>query len=600
MRRLAIVFATSLLFANRAVAQRPQMAVPPDLLTKAELNAFRLTETYDETISFLERLAKLSPLIKLSYFGTSGQGRRLPLVVASKDATLTPESRWKSGQPAVLVLNSIHGGEVDGTDASLILLRDIALGNRPGLLDNLTLLVVPIYNVDGHERVSKYNRPNQDGPVQGMGFRTNARGLDLNRDFLKADAPETRALLSLAALWKPDLFIDDHVTDGADYQATLTLSCANEPSTPKPLADWLKAVVPKALKEVESWGIGTAPYIDFHDPLDPAKGIDPGPDQPRYSTGYFAIRNVPSILVETHSIKPYGERVKANQLFLSSLLTLVGADPKPLLLAREKARQETRGAAAGSPVVVHAETDLGRPEMFEFPAYAWNEVVSPVTGKPALRYDRERKLTLRIPRFGHAKPILTLPRPAAYIVPPGWPNIEERLKAHGLRYTPLPAGRTLSVGTYRAAAPSFAASPYQGRTRVTATISRAFETRSVPAGSLYVPLDTELALVAMHLLEPESPDSLFAWGELSTALEQKEYIDIRVLDPLAEAMLAKDPALKAAWDEKLKDPAFAGDPRARSQFFYSRTPFWDETVGLIPVYRLDAPLADAPAVPTAP
>ena len=214
-----------------------------------------------------------------------------------------------------------------------------------------------------------------------------------------------------------------------------------------------------------------------------------------------------------------------------------------------------------------------------------------MTGRPVVRYDASRTKTIRIPSLEHARPTATVPRPAAYLIPAGFANVEERLKAHGIRYEKLPAARTLAVGTYRASAPVFAKASYQGRVRVEATIARAVETRTLPAGSLYVPLDTELANVAIALLEPESPDSLFAWGELSACLEEKEYMDTRVLDPLAEEMLAKDPKLKAEWERKLQDPKFAGDARARHRFFYERTPFFDETVGLVPVFRLDAPLS---------
>ena len=194
---LALPAALALLLATPLAAQeRPKVPIPPDHYTKVELNAFRSTPSYDETLAFLRRLEMTSPYLSLSFYGTTAEGRPMPLLVASKDKAFTPEAAAKAGKPVVLVLNGIHPGEPDGKDACLILLRDMALGNRPDLLDTLTLLVVPIYNVDGHERVSKWNRPNQDGPVDGMGFRTTTQGLDLNRDFLKADAPETRALLS--------------------------------------------------------------------------------------------------------------------------------------------------------------------------------------------------------------------------------------------------------------------------------------------------------------------------------------------------------------------------------------------------------------------
>ncbi len=577
-------------------AERPHVPIPPDLLTQAELTGFRKTETYEEVLAFLTRLEQLSPYLRVSFIGPSEQGRRIPVVVASKEKLFDPAERFKSPKPVVLVLNSIHAGEVDGTDATLLLLRDIALTNRLGLLDGVTLVTVVVYNVDGHARVSPYNRPNQNGPEE-MGYRANARGLDLNRDFVKADAPETRALLALADAWKPDLFVDDHVTDGADFQATLTVSYANEPVTPAPLRDWLKAVVPRALSDVEGEGFATNnAYVDLRDPLDPMKGFDSSVFSPRFSTGYFPLRNVPSILVETHALKSFGDRVRSNAVFLRALLERTGRSAKDLLAAREKARSATRTAPVGSPVVVAAEGDPARPEIVDFPTYAWTEDVSEVTGRPVLRWDRTRKNTIRVLSLEHARPTVTVLRPAAYLVPAGFGNVEERLKAHRIRYEVLPAARTLAVGTSRASSVAFAKAPYQGRVRVEAKISHAVETRAFPAGSLYVPLDTELANVAIALLEPESPDSLFAWGELSSCLEEKEYMGTRVLEGLAREMLAKDPALKAEWEEKLKDPKFAADARARHRFFYRRTPYFDESVGLVPVFRLDAPLS-VPAPP---
>ena len=572
-------------------ADREPVPIPPDHYTKAELSSFKSTASYEEVIAFLLRLTKTSPFLHLDWFGTSGRGRRIPYVVVSKEKAFTPDEAWKTGKPVVLVNNSIHGGEVDGTDACLILLRDIALTNRPEVLDAVTLVVVPIFNVDGHERVSKYNRPNQDGPVNGMGFRTNARGLDLNRDFVKLDTSEARALVALASAWKPDLFVDDHVTDGVDMQPTITFTYGSEPVTAKPLAEWLDRVMPKAMRAVEGDGYKTAPYVEWIDPLDPLKGIDDGTAPTRYATGYFPLRAVPSILVETHSVKPYAQRVRANEAFLRELLPLVGDAKASLFAAREKARADARHAPAGSPFVLDAETDRARPETIDFAAYVWKQEISPVSGTPVLRFDPKQPIAVKLPLFRHSRPTVTVPRPAAYIVPAGWPNVEERLKAHGIRTRRLEEPITLAVGTYRVESAALSGATYQGRTRVEAKIRRAVETREIPAGSLYVPLDTELAPVVMHLLEPEGPDSLFAWGELSSAMEQKEWIDDRVLDPLASEMLAKDPKLAAEWEAKLKDPKFAADARARHRFFYERTPYWDDTVGLLPVYRLDAPLS---------
>src|SRR5262249_4601104 len=263
-------------------------------------------------------------------------------------------------------------------------------------------------------------------------------------------------------------------------------------------------VMPKALRGVERAGYKTAPYVDWIDPLDPLKGIDDGTAPPRYATGYFPLRSVPSILVETHSVKPYAQRVRANEAFLRELLPLAGSEKASLSAAREKARPEARHAPAGAPFVVDAETDRSRPETIELAAFVWKQEVSPVSGEPVLRFDPKRPIPVKLPLFRHAKPTKTIPRPAAYVIPAGWSEIEEKLKVHGLRYRRREAARTLSVGTYRVESSAAPGATYQGLTRVDAKIKRGTETREVPAGSLYVPLDTELAPVAMHLLEPES------------------------------------------------------------------------------------------------
>ena len=572
---------------------RPAVPIPPDHLTRAELTGFRSTSSYDETLTFLRRLEKTSASLKLDFYGKTAEGRPMPVVVVSKEKAFRPSPPGPARKPVVLVLNGIHAGEIDGKDACLMILRDLALGNRPELLDALTLLVVPIYNVDGHERVSPFNRPNQDGPVDGMGFRTTTQGLDLNRDFLKADAPETRALLSLVNAWQPDLFVDDHVTDGSDFQATLTLAWGNESATPGPILDWMRRAVPAATALVEQGGYRTAPYVEWVDSSDPSKGIDVGPTAPRYSTGYLPLRQVPSILVETHSIKPFVRRVRANELFLGALLGVTARDARSLVDARLLARAAERSARPGAEIVLDSETDLSRPEPIDFPGFAFEVETSPVTGRQTVRYDPGRPVTTRIPVFPHVRPIARIRRPAAYVVPAGWPGVEERLAAHGIPFRKLPRPVQAEVGTYRARDPKFGLTPWQGRTRVQATIAARREKRTLPAGSLYVPLDNEMATVAIHLLEPEGPDSLFQWGEFSTIFEQKEYIDARVLDPLAAEMLARDPKLKALWEEKLKDPGFAGSVRARVRFFYERSPYWDEALGLVPVFRLEAPLEGA-------
>src|SRR6185369_7849752 len=295
-----------------ATAAAPQDA-PAEWQTRAELSGFRATPSYDETLAFLRRLAPRSPQMRLLFYGTSAEGRPLPVVVVSREQAFTAAAARRLAKPIVLVVNGIHAGEIDGKDACLMILRDLALGRRAELQDAATLLIVPIYNVDGHERVSPYNRPNQNGPVEGMGFRTTTSGLDLNRDHMKLQSPEARALVGLFNEWRPHLHVDDHVSDGFDHAWVLGYGIAEAPQAAAPVDAWFKTHLPAVVSATTQAGSGIGPYVSLRDDADLGAGFVSGPYSPRFSTIYFNLRNRPSILIETHSYKPYRERVLGNR-----------------------------------------------------------------------------------------------------------------------------------------------------------------------------------------------------------------------------------------------------------------------------------------------
>ena len=238
-------------------------AIPDEWLTVAERSEFRATSSYDETLEFIERLAKKMPEIRLDYYGVSPQGRPMPLVIVSEDRELTPQRAAASGKALVLVQNGIHSGEIDGKDACLMILRDMALGRHRDLLKSINLLIVPIYNVDGHERVSPYNRANQNGPVEGMGFRTTADGHDLNRDHLKLETPEARAVIGLFNEWQPHLHVDDHVTNGVDHDWVLTYTWVESPQLAPSLHAWVEDHLPAVAKATEQAGHRVGPYVCY-------------------------------------------------------------------------------------------------------------------------------------------------------------------------------------------------------------------------------------------------------------------------------------------------------------------------------------------------
>ena len=569
---------------------REDLEAVAKLRTRAESSSFEATSTYDETLDFLRQLQRHFPAMYLGFYGSSGQHRPLPFVVVSKERAFTGRQAQQAGKPIVLIQNGIHAGEIDGKDASLMLLRDLALGKHEEILEAITLVVLPIYNVDGHERISPYNRPNQNGPRQGMGFRTTANGLDLNRDYLKLSSEEARSLIALVNAWRPHLHVDDHVTDGVDMEWVLTYTWAEAPQAPPPVDGWLRAHMPAVLAATSKAGHKIGPYVDLIDHNDPAKGFNSWVGQPRYSTGYFPLRNRPSVLVEMHSYKPYPQRVAANREFLVALLQEIARDPASLTKAVADAEAATvalgKPDAPPSSVAVDIEaSDIDQADRIRFPVFAGEMKTSVVSGKPLLLFHRGEAHEIEVPWIHQAKIVKSVPRPRGYLVLPGWPQIEARLRGHALKVEKVMQPTEIEVESMRVSQPKYAPASYQGLTRVESKATRTVERRKIPAGALWVPADQPDFEVAVQLLEPEAPDSLLSWGLLSSLFEGKEYMDTRVLEGQVTEML-KDPKTAADWQAALKDEKFAGDSQARYQWWFRRTPYWDDTIGLLPYYRV--------------
>ncbi len=590
LRSLALFLLFSILPAPPAVAGAPD-PVPEKWLTPAEKSAFQSTPSYDETIAFLRRIEAALPEMKLEFFGNSASGRPMPLVILSAEKAFTPPAAQGLGKPVILIQNGIHAGEIDGKDASLMLLRDVALGGRRDLLSAATLLIVPIYNVDGHERVSPFNRPNQDGPVGGMGFRTTADGHDLNRDYLKLVTPEARQLVQLVNAWQPHLFVDTHVTDGVELDWVITWAVPEAPLLAEPVDRWLRRNFPPVLAAVEAAGHLQGPYVSLVDGQDPRRGFETLVYEPRFSTGYFPLRNRPAVLLESHSHKPYRERVLATRDFLAALVVETGRAGLALKSAIAEAALAVvqQGQPAAPPSTIDVSYVRGESEVYRVPFYDWTSAPSVVSGGDQIHYRRGEVKELEVPWFHRLVVAKSLPRPRGYLVLPGWSEIERRLVEHALRFERLPQELELDVEAVRLSEPKPAASSYQGLTRLQATVVRGRERRIVPAGALWVPADQPDFAVAVQLLEPEAPDSVLSWGLVSSLFEGKEYIDGSALDLHVRAALV-DPAVAAQWQEALADPVFAGDRSARYRWWFSRTPYWDEQIGLYPVLRLMEPL----------
>jgi hypothetical protein len=566
-----------------------------DWITPAEAAQFRTTPSYADTVTYLQRLQQAAPgIIHLATFGTTPQGRPMTVVIASGDGTFDPAAAHAAGKAVVLLQAGIHPGEIEGKDAGLMLLRDIAIAHKyPHLLDHVVLVYIPVFSVDGHENSSPYHRINQNGP-DSMGFRGQSQYLNLNRDYVKADAPEMLAWLKLWQRWQPDFLIDVHTTDGADYQYDLTWYTEDPHKLDPAVSGWQHdAIVNHAMPAYEKRGHLASIYLEFKDGRDPRKGIENFGSGQRFSTGYAALQNRPALLIETHMLKSYATRVHAVYDLVELMLEQINQHPASLLAANAKADANTiarsHDAQARVPLTFKPDPQSTK---FELKGYAFTLTHSDISDSNWIQYDPSQPKTYTIDNENGLLPDLSISPPAAYVVPAQWTAIIDKLDAHGIRYQRI--GHTLKVQaeSYQLDHPQWASQPFESHLML-----RSFALKTVPShevelppGSVIVPMDQRAANVAINLLEPQAPDSLLRWGYLDAIFEMKEYAEPRVLEKLARDMQARDPAVKAAFEQKLReDPAFAADPGARLEFFFERSPWYTaQDVGAYPVLRLDA------------
>ena len=544
--------------------------------------AHDFSPNYADTRAWFDRLDAASDLIRIEQFGLSPEGRPIYAVIASKDG-----AAFDPAKPVLMIQAGIHPGEIDGKDAGMMLLRDIAFYGKDGLLDRVNLILIPILSVDGHERASAYSRPNQRGP-RIQGWRNTATNQNLNRDYLKLDQPEMRAVRGLIVKYQPDLYVDVHVTDGMDYQYDVTYGFNGEDGaySRSPAASaWLDSVLKPAMNDaLSAHGHIPGELVFGIDEQDPKKGLGDGGLGERYSNGWGAAAHVPTILIENHSLKPHEQRVLGTYVFIEEALKLMaekGADLRAATASDKTLRPaEIPANFVSDPTPVATRDFLGiRYETYE----------SPASGRREVRWLGEPDPEIwKLPYYG-SKPSLTLKRPTAYWVPATRADLIERLRVHGVQMEPIDAARTLPVSMLRLIDPTLAPRANEGHVQATVKDVKV-EARdwTFPIGSVRVPTDQPLGDVAVLLLEPQSSESFFAWGMFPEVLSRVEYIEGYAIAPLAERMMAADPALKAEFEAKLAaDPAFAANGDARLSWFYERTPFYDDRYRLYPVARED-------------
>jgi hypothetical protein len=571
------------------LAASPLTYAAPDLTTVSERSGFQSTGRYDEVMKLCAAFAQAYPKqVKCIEFGRTPEDRPMLALVATGSGAFTPQAAAKKGLPVTLIQGGIHAGEIDGKDAGFLALREILEGHlAKGALDKQVLLFVPVFNVDGHERFRQWNRPNQRGPVE-MGWRTTAQNFNLNRDYVKADAPEMQAMLALVNAWDPLTYVDLHVTDGAKFQHDVSIQVEPVYSADPEFRKAGLALRTNVIADITKQGsTPQSYYMSFAKTDDPESGFVDGVSDPRFSTGYFPLRNRMAMLVETHSWKDYPTRVRITHNSVISVLEQVAEHGKQWQLAAAAA--DARAARlAGTPVTLSYKT-LEKSKMVDFKGYAYTRTPSEVSGILMTRYDESKPQVWHVPLRDEVVADLEVAAPrAGYIVPAAQAAlVAAKLTQHGIAFRKLdkPIER-LDTETFRADKATFGSTSFESHQRLAVEGSWKLEPRSVGKGALFVPIAQPKARLVMAMLEPQAPDSLLAWGMFNNAFERKEYMEEYVAEDVAREQMAADPAVAAEFRRRVEsDPAFAKNAHARLEFFARRHASWDERFNLYPVLR---------------
>ena len=579
MRKLLLLLPLLLPLANctRHIAMQP-IAIPFDTRPNQTL-------TYAEAIACYEKMAAAYPkLFTLTTQGSTDSGHPLHVAVLSKDGEFDPEKIRRSGRRIVLFNNGIHPGEPEGIDATILLLRDLlAKPERQNILEHLALVVIPVYNVDGCLNRNSFSRANQEGP-ESYGFRGNARNYDLNRDFVKCDSRNAQTFNRVFRTWMPDVFVDNHCSNGADYQYAMTLIATQHNKLEAPLGDFLqKTMLPYLYGHMKTKGWEMIPYVDGPGET-PDAGIEGFCDHGRYSTGYAALWNTIGFMPETHMLKPFKDRVWSTYTFMEVVLNFVHEHHDALRKARATAFERTRSKAEFT-----LDWRLNRDvrDSLTFKGYAAKYKPSEVSGLPRLWYDRSEPYEKTIPYYNTFVPALSVSKPVAYLIPQAWENVIARLQNNNVAMQRLTEDVTMEVETYTIGQfknrEAWEGHYYHSGVKVeTKTRNQTFH-----KGDYVIYTDQDANRYLLETLEPQAPDSWFAWNFFDPILMQKEYFSAYVFEDLAAAFLKENPAVREELEEKKKtDPEFAASAKAQLDWVYRQSPWHEPSHRQYPVARL--------------
>lgn len=540
--------------------------------------------TYDEAINFYKEMDKKYAEAKLITVGNSDNGRPLHLFIVSPERIFNRDSLRRKGYTILFINNGIHPGEPDGVNACIKLVKDY-FDDVLLMPEKVVLVIVPVYNIDGMLNTSEYFRSGQNGPKE-VGFRGNYRNLDLNRDFIKCDSENAKVFNKIYTEWDPDVFVDTHVTDGADYQYTMTLIDSQKDKLHTAISKIMKkTILPYLYLAMNKMNYPMSPYVNVWGD-DPSEGMNGFLESPRFASGYSALYNAFPFVTETHMLKPFHQRVECTYTFLHLITLACNIYGTTLRQARADAFEIVSKTQTEFPIAW--EHDSTQVDSLFFLGYEAEHKTSKVTGLDIIYYNELRAYGKNIPYRNGFKPSLMVSKPTAYLVPQAWKEVIERLKLNHIKMQPLKKDSVIRAEVYYIRDYKTGKTPYEGH-YIHSNVIVEKDTQDIRcfAGDYLIYCNQPSNRYIIETLEPQATDAFFAWGYFDAILQQKEWFSDYLFDETAWQLLSADPVLAESFAKKRsEDPEFAKNAWAMYSFIFQNSKWHEPTHNRYPVLRL--------------
>jgi len=550
--------------------------------TPFELSGKTETTTYTAAISYYENLAKNYPEAKLLAYGNTDFGKPLHVLVLSRDRIFDPAQIRQQNKRILLINNGIHPGEPEGVDASMMLARDLLKAGK--LPKDIVICIIPLYNIDGSFNRTGTSRANQNGPL-AYGFRGNSKNLDLNRDFIKTDSKNSAAFQLIFNTWQPEIFVDTHTSNGADYQYVMTLIPTQKDKLNPILSGYLtQTLVPDLYTAMEKMGYPMIPYVNSIGET-PETGITGFIDPPRYSTGYTTLHNTIGFMPETHMLKSYDLRVDATYKLLESYIQIVERDARVI---GENKRKADEAVAMQKDFPLDWKLNKTEVNDLTFKGFEAGQKPSTVSGTDRLYYDRTKPYTKTIKEWNKFEPAISVQKPVAYIIPKAWDRVIALLKLNNVKIRELKSDQKIAVESYYIGDFKTGTRPYEGHYLHSAVkLNTVKQNLQYYAGDFAVYANQPVNRYIIETLEPQATDSYFNWNFFDSILDMKEHYSAYVFEDTATELLKNNPELRSALEaKKSADPEFAKNGAAQLDFVYKNSDYYEKTHNRYPVTRL--------------